>query len=210
MASRAPSGRSGRRQNPSSSSTTPGPCCRRWRTRESRWRRGSGWEGRWGPPPRQTAALQKLTPASWAGCSSNAARCVAAHTPPRSPPRSPNRSLPPPALAPPAPAATGPPALALPLTPLSHRAAFFQRLGARLRHDLFSVAHDFQQDGLYVYKRPVRSGERRCGCRLLWQYGLLLWRQQHHIGCADHHCCIASPSGTLTRLHSTPTCRRGH
>lgn len=80
---------------------------------------------------------------------------------------------------------------------LSHRAAFFQRLGARLRHDLFSVAHDFRQDGLYVYKRPVRSGERRCGCRLLWQYGLLLCDgSKHHIGSADHRrCCIAGPSG---------------
>ncbi|KAI7838929.1 hypothetical protein COHA_007291 [Chlorella ohadii] len=51
---------------------------------------------------------------------------------------------------------------AAPLLPplgLETKTAFFRRLGARLRRDLFSVAHDFKQDGLYVYKRPVRSGQ---------------------------------------------------
>ncbi|KAL4441079.1 hypothetical protein ABPG77_010510 [Micractinium sp. CCAP 211/92] len=45
----------------------------------------------------------------------------------------------------------------LPALPGESKAAYFQRLGARLRRDIFSPASDFQRDGLYIYKRPVRS-----------------------------------------------------
>ncbi|KAL4451457.1 hypothetical protein ABPG75_007119 [Micractinium tetrahymenae] len=46
----------------------------------------------------------------------------------------------------------------LPALPGESKAAYFQRLGARLRRDLFSPASGFERDGLYIYKRPVRSG----------------------------------------------------
>ena len=60
-----------------------------------------------------------------------------------------------------------------PCLPPCCRAAYFRRLGARLRRDLFSAAHSFDRDGLYLYKRPVISGEwwegapANTACRLL-------------------------------------------
>lgn len=60
----------------------------------------------------------------------------------------------------------------------AHRSSYLKRLASCIDASLFTAAHDFSRDGLYLYKRPVRSATP--------DHAALLAQG----GTAFHHCVV--------------------